>query len=106
MWLCGLVSCLDCSYAGPIDRNPSSSTPPPSSSRNAAAAPANQVNDKNAAAAVAKVVGRSKGSSAMALAKFLDEKVPFREKVSPKSLCCISIYIYIFFEFYAIENSQ
>uniref|UniRef100_A0A0R0IDA2 Uncharacterized protein n=1 Tax=Glycine max TaxID=3847 RepID=A0A0R0IDA2_SOYBN len=64
---------------GPIDRNPSSSTPP-SSSRNAAAAPANQVNDKNAAAAVAKVVGRSKGSSAMALAKFLDEKVPFREK--------------------------
>ncbi|KAG4992639.1 hypothetical protein JHK87_026096 [Glycine soja] len=66
---------------GPIDRNPSSSTPP-SSSRNAAAAPANQVNDKNAAAAVAKVVGRSKGSSAMALAKFLDEKVPFREKAS------------------------
>ncbi|KAH1044736.1 hypothetical protein GYH30_026141 [Glycine max] len=65
---------------GPIDRNPSSSTPP-SSSRNAAAAPANQVNDKNAAAAVAKVVGRSKGSSAMALAKFLDEKVPFREKM-------------------------
>lgn len=89
MWLCGLVSCLDCSYAGPIDRNPSSSMLSLSPSRNAEAAPvaqpADQVNGKNAA--VAKV-DRSKGSSALALAKFLDEKVPFKKKVSPKSLTC------------------
>ncbi|KAG4937255.1 hypothetical protein JHK82_051470 [Glycine max] len=68
--------------SGPIDRNPSSSMLSLSPSRNAEAAPvaqpADQVNGKNAA--VAKV-DRSKGSSALALAKFLDEKVPFKKKM-------------------------
>ncbi|XP_047164486.1 sterol 3-beta-glucosyltransferase UGT80A2 isoform X2 [Vigna umbellata] len=58
--------------AGPVHRNPSyaeRSTPAPTP----APAPVNGDNDLTRV--------RSKGSSAVALAKFLDAKVPFREKV-------------------------
>ncbi|RDX81109.1 Sterol 3-beta-glucosyltransferase UGT80A2, partial [Mucuna pruriens] len=55
-----------------IDRNSSSA-----SQNVAEAGPLDQVNDKNA---IVKV-GKSKGSSAAGLAKFLDEKVPFKKKM-------------------------
>ncbi|KAK7394691.1 hypothetical protein VNO78_15226 [Psophocarpus tetragonolobus] len=60
------------SSAGPIDRNPSSASwnaSPPEE----APQPANQVDGKNAVS--------NTGSSAAALAKFLDAKVPFKTKM-------------------------
>lgn len=75
---------MDCSYAGPVHRNPSyaqQNTPAPTPAPTLA--PVNVDNDLTRV--------RSKGSSAVALAKFLDAKVPFREKVLPELLCSIII---------------
>lgn len=63
--------CLDCSYAGRVHRDSSSTTARPPQAQ-----PANQVNGNGA------VVGKNKGSSSvLALAKFLDDRVPFKKKV-------------------------